>query len=102
MGMPGNWSGWKGNLPGPGATGVPQPRVPTPSDQTAAQRAFNMIPNQPSPQEVAATLEHLTGRPADPAEVQQLLEDTQETYSDFAPGGEVAQSGGGGRQVGRP
>ena len=99
MGMPGNWSGWRGNLPGPGATGVPQPRVSTPSDQTAAQRSFNMIPNQPTPQEVAATLEHLTGRSSDPAEVQQLMEDAQGTYSDFAPGGQVAQSGPGGMQV---
>ena len=100
MGMPGNWSGWKGNLPGPGnASGVPQPRVPTPSDQSAPQRSFNLIPNQPTPHEVAATVEHLTGRPADPAEVQQVLEDTQTTYSDFAPGGQVAQSGPGGMQM---
>ena len=56
-------------------------------------------PNQPAPAELAGTIEHLTGRPADPAEVQQVMNDTQATYSDFAPGGQVAPSGTGGTVV---
>jgi hypothetical protein len=99
MSMPGSWSGWKGNVVGPNVARVPMPSTPAPSSQSAVQRSTNMIPDQPQPGQVAATLEHLTGRPADPAEVQQLLEDTQVTYGDYAPGGEVAQSGDGGRQV---
>ena len=99
MSTPQNWPGWRGNLPGPGVSTVPMPQTPIPSDQTAIQRSMNMIPQQPTAGELAATLEHLTGRPADPAEVRQVLEDTTVTYSDYAPGGEVAQSGAGGERI---
>ena len=90
-----SWSRYTGSPSSGMGSVTPSRRAPMPSDQTAAQRSFNLIPNQPSPAEVSATLEHLTGRPADPAEVRQLMEDTQATYGDFAPGGQVAQSGPG-------
>lgn len=100
--MPGGWKGFGSNVahtPGPAGNGgmavTPSPRAPMPSNQTAAQRSFNLIPNQPTPTEVAGTIEHVTGRPADPAEVRQVMEDTSYTYGDFAPGGQVAQSGPG-------
>ena len=103
MSMPANWPGFGrqiSNFPGPGnASGVPVPSKPQPSRQDAARRSFNLIPNQPAPAELAGTIEHLTGRPADPAEVQQVMNDTQATYSDFAPGGQIAPSGTGVMQV---
>ena len=104
--MPANWTGYGNAIrnaphtPGPSLPGgmssvTPSARAPMKSDQTAAQRSFNLIPNQPTPTEIARTIEHVTGKPAERAEVQQLMEDTQATYGDFAPGGQVAQSGPG-------
>ena len=80
---------------GPGMTdvprgmgNVPQPRAPQPPSH-AARESFYLLPQQPQAAEVAATLEHLTGRPADPGEVGQMMTDLQVTYGDYAPGGEV-------------
>lgn len=46
----------------------------------------------PTPDDLDATLEHLTGRPADPREVQQIEDQLDQAYQEFAPGGDVRRT----------
>ena len=47
----------------------------------------------PTVDRVEQTLEHLTGRPADPHEVSRLMQDLRVKQGDYAPGGEVGIPG---------
>ena len=48
----------------------------------------------PSSAQIERTLEHLTGREADPRETGRLLRDLQVTRGAYAPGGEVSAPSG--------
>ena len=43
----------------------------------------------PAPEDLERTLEHLTGRRADPDEVLEIRERCAVDYSDYSPGGDV-------------
>ena len=47
----------------------------------------------PTVDRVEQTLEHLTGRSADPREVSKLMQDLRVRQGDYAPGGEVGIPG---------
>ncbi len=46
------------------------------------------LPQSPTPEQLDRTLGHLTGRPADPREVEGVLRQLDAPQSDYAPGGE--------------
>ncbi len=79
---------------GPNAAGIPQSMR-----QAPAERSFLQLPQQPQSQEIAGTIEHLTGRPADPAEVQQFMGELEVTYGDYSPGGETARGSNSGNMA---
>ena len=78
-------------LYGPGMTGIPQggPRPLERAAPAVPRSPFFLMPAQPGPGELAGTIEHLTGRPADPAEVQQVMDHMDMTREDYASGGET-------------
>lgn len=48
----------------------------------------------PNGMQVQRTLEHLTGREADPREINRLMQDLSVTRGDYAPGGETSSPSG--------
>lgn len=59
------------------------PGMPSPRDFRRID-----LPQSPTPDCLGRTLEHLTGRPADPREIGGVLQQLDRPQSDYSPGGE--------------